>query len=57
MLTSGLVLIHDNVRPHTGARTQVLLEHFNWKMFDHPPYSPDIARSDNRLITYLKNWL
>jgi histone-lysine N-methyltransferase SETMAR len=24
-------------------------------LFDHPPYSPDIALSDYRLFTYLKN--
>jgi histone-lysine N-methyltransferase SETMAR len=33
------------------------LEHFNWVLFDHPPYSPDIAPSDYYLFTYLKNWL
>jgi hypothetical protein len=36
MLTSGLVLLHDNAHPHTAARTQALLEHFNWEWFDHP---------------------
>jgi hypothetical protein len=28
-----------------------VLENFNWELFDHSPYSPDIALSD-----YLKNW-
>jgi hypothetical protein len=40
MLTSGVMLLHDNFRSHTAARTRVLLEHFNWELFDHPPYSP-----------------
>jgi hypothetical protein len=31
--------------------------HFNWDLFDHPPYSPDIALSDDHLLTYLKKWL
>jgi hypothetical protein len=35
----------------------VLLEHFRWELFDHPPYSPDLTSSDSRLFTYLKNWL
>jgi hypothetical protein len=25
-------------------------------LFDHPPYSPDLALSDYHLFTYLKNW-
>jgi histone-lysine N-methyltransferase SETMAR len=57
MLISGLVQLHENVRRHTAARTQTLLEHFNWELFDHPPYSPDLAPSDYNLFTYLKNWL
>jgi histone-lysine N-methyltransferase SETMAR len=40
MLTFGVVLHHDNARPHTAARSGALLEHFNWELFDHPPYSP-----------------
>jgi histone-lysine N-methyltransferase SETMAR len=34
-----------------------LLEHFNWELFDHPPYSPDLALSDYHLFNYLKTWL
>jgi hypothetical protein len=37
-------------------RVQLLaLEHFNWELFDHPPYSPDIVPKD--LHAYLRNWL
>jgi hypothetical protein len=57
MLTSGVVLLHDNVRPHSAARTRALLEHSNWELSDHPPYSPDLAPSDYHLFIYLKNWL
>jgi hypothetical protein len=32
-----------------------MLEHFNWELFDHPPYSPDLALSNYHLFTYLKN--
>jgi hypothetical protein len=39
---------------HTAARIQALQEHFNWELFDHPPYGPDLAPSDYRLFTYLK---
>jgi transposase len=57
MLTSVVVLLHDNARPHTAARTRALLEHFDWELFDHTPYSPDLAPSDYHLFTYLNNWL
>jgi histone-lysine N-methyltransferase SETMAR len=55
MLTSGIVLLLDNACPHTCAHTRALLEHFNWELFDHPPYSPDLAPSDCVLFTHLKN--
>jgi transposase len=57
MLTSGVVLLHDNARPHTAAHTRALLEHFNWELFDNPPYTPDLTPSDYHLFTCLKNWL
>jgi histone-lysine N-methyltransferase SETMAR len=42
MLTSGVMLHHDNARPHRSTRTRALLENFNWELFDHPLYSPDL---------------
>jgi hypothetical protein len=51
------VLLHDYARPHTAVRTRSLLEHFNWELFDHPPYSHHLVQSDNYLFTYFKNWL
>jgi histone-lysine N-methyltransferase SETMAR len=59
MLTSGVVLLHDNARPHksTATRTRALLEHFNWELSDYSPYSFDLAPSDHHLFSYLKNWL
>jgi histone-lysine N-methyltransferase SETMAR len=57
MLISGVALLHDNVHPHTAAHTRALLENFNWELFDHPSYSPDVALSDCHLFAYQKNWL
>jgi hypothetical protein len=52
MLTSGLVLFHNNSHPHIAAPTQAL------KVFDHPPYSPDLTLSgDYHQLISLKNWL
>jgi hypothetical protein len=53
MLTYGVVLLYDDVRLHTAARTWALLEHFNWELSD----SPDLTSSDYHVFTYLKNWL
>jgi transposase len=57
MLTKGVVLLHDNARPHTAPRTNALIKLFNWEIFDHPPYSPDLAPSDYHLFTKMKVWL
>jgi transposase len=57
MLTFGVVLLHDNAYPHTAVCIRALLEHLNWELFDHPPYSPDLAPSDCHLFLYQKNWL
>ncbi|KAJ4433160.1 hypothetical protein ANN_15417, partial [Periplaneta americana] len=57
MLSRGVVLLHDNARPHTTASTRELLDQFGWEIFDHPPYSPDLAPSDFHLFTKLKDFL
>jgi histone-lysine N-methyltransferase SETMAR len=57
MLTKGIVLLHNNVRPHTAPRTNVLTNPFNWAIFDHPPCSPDLPPSGYHLFTKMKVWL
>ena len=57
MLTKGVVLQHDDARRHTAAHTNALIKLFNWEIFDHPPYSPDLAPSDYHLFTKMKVWL
>ncbi|KAJ4436705.1 hypothetical protein ANN_16837 [Periplaneta americana] len=44
-------------RPHTAASTRELLDQFGWEIFDHPPYSLDLAPSDFHLFTKLKDFL
>jgi hypothetical protein len=56
MPTKG-VLLHDNARPHTAALTNTLMKLFNWEIFDHPSYSPDLAPSNYHLFTKMKVWL
>jgi histone-lysine N-methyltransferase SETMAR len=57
MLTKSVVLLHYNARPHTTAHTNGLIKLFNWEIFDHPPYSPDLAPIDYQLFTKIKVWL
>ncbi|GBM15856.1 Histone-lysine N-methyltransferase SETMAR [Araneus ventricosus] len=57
LLSSGVELLHDNARPHTAVRTGEVLHKFKWDVFQHPPYSPDLAPSDFHLFTAMKKWL
>ena len=57
MLAKRIVLLHDNARPHTATRTNALIKLFNWEIFDHPPYSSDLAPSNYHLFTKIKVWL
>jgi len=56
-LCSKVLFFHDNARPHTANRTRELLDYFGWEVFDHPPYSPDLAPSDYHLFPNMKTWL
>jgi histone-lysine N-methyltransferase SETMAR len=51
LLTFGVGLLNDDGRPDTAARTRARLEHFNWQLFDHHSFSPDLASSDCHVFT------
>jgi hypothetical protein len=51
------MLLHDNARPNAAARTQAMLQEFDWEVFEHPVYSPDLAPSDFHLFPKLKEFL
>ena len=53
----GLILHHDNARPHTAKVTTEYLERQNMKILPHPPYSPDLAPCDFWLFGNLKKSL
>ncbi|GBL84201.1 hypothetical protein AVEN_118601-1 [Araneus ventricosus] len=57
ILTSGVVLIHDNALQHNAVITQQRLEQFKWDVSVHSEYCPDLATSDFHLFPELKNWL
>ncbi|GFS51765.1 histone-lysine N-methyltransferase SETMAR [Trichonephila clavipes] len=37
MLTAGVVLLHDNARPHAARRSTAVFTEFGWELLDHPP--------------------
>jgi hypothetical protein len=51
MLTSSVIQLH------AAHSQELLLGHFNWELFDHLPYSTDLALSHYLLFIYLNNRL
>jgi hypothetical protein len=50
----GLLMVHDNVRPHAAHATRDTLSRFGWGVLDHPSYSPDISPCDYHVFGPLK---
>ena len=57
LLTKGMLLLHENARPHSANQTTAMLRSFKWQVLQHPPYSPDLAPSDFHLFGPLKQHL
>ena len=53
----GVLLLHDNARPHSANQTTATLRSFKWEVLQHPPYSPDLTPSDFHLFGPLKHHL
>jgi histone-lysine N-methyltransferase SETMAR len=53
-LARGVLLHHDNARPHTAQSTQGRIQDLQWELLEHPPYSLDLASSDFHLFGSLK---
>lgn len=56
-LREGVLLLHDNARPHTAQLTRDHVTRFNWEVLEHPAYSPDLAPSDFHLFGPMKKHL
>ncbi|GFW35448.1 mariner Mos1 transposase [Trichonephila clavipes] len=56
-LSKGVLLLHDNARPHTPRTTQELIQSFCWEVLDHAPYNLDLSPSDLHFFRYLKHSL
>ena len=57
LLSSGVLLLHDNARPHTAIHTLQTLVKLGFMVLEHPAYSPDIAPSDYHRFGPLKDAL
>jgi len=54
MLTTGVLLLHNNAQPHVQTATQ-LLQPFRGTILEHPPYSTDLVTSDFHFSPALKD--
>ena len=57
MSDKGMLLLHDNARPHTTHATVNLLEQWGWEILQHPTYNLDQAPSDFHLFPNMKKHL
>jgi hypothetical protein len=53
MLTYGVVLVHDCASIYSCRHSSTTEAS---QLFDHPPYSLDLAPSNYHLLPYLKKW-
>jgi histone-lysine N-methyltransferase SETMAR len=49
----GVILLHDNARPHIGKVTQKKLSDLGIEVLPHPPYSPDLSPTDYHFFKHL----
>ena len=42
-LKTGLLILHENARPHVANVATEKLLVYGWKVLSHPPYSPDMS--------------
>ena len=54
MLSDGIILLHDNSRPHTANLVGNKLQKFCWETLQHPPYSGHLSPCDFHIFGDLK---
>jgi len=54
LLSTDVLLLHENARPHTARSTVATIQDLSFERFPHPPYSSDLAPSDFHVFGPLK---
>jgi len=54
LMSTGVLLQHDNARPHTAHSTVATIQDLSSECLSQPPYSPDLAPSDFHVFGPLK---
>ena len=54
ILSDGLILVHDNARPHTADLVRDKIQIFGWETFQHPAYCLDLSPCDFHIFGDLK---
>jgi len=54
MFAAGVIILHDNARPHAAGAVSEILEMYGWQVLPHPPYSPDMSSPDFNFFPELK---
>ncbi len=54
LLSKGVTLLRDKVHVHSAAQTTILLKNFQWDVFPHPWYSPDLVPCNYHLFPILE---
>ena len=57
LLSQGVILLHDNAKPHDAKITQTKLSSFKWTIFQQPSNSPDLAPLGYHAFPSLKQYL
>ena len=50
ILSDGIILFHYNARLHTANQVRDTLRRFDWEIFQHLPYNPDISPCDVHIL-------
>ncbi|GFS33444.1 hypothetical protein TNIN_327591 [Trichonephila inaurata madagascariensis] len=56
-LTNGVILLHDNARPHVADVVETQLAKFKWETLQHPPYRSDLSPCDFHIFGKMKKHL